>query len=233
MAALTSVAMAAAAFVGTHFLLSHPLRRPLVTRLGEQGFMGVYTVVALGTMAWMVHAYSAAPATVPLWDVGHGLWVLVTVIMWLASVLLIGSLFRNPAFPDPRVGQAPPPHPAGVFAITRHPMMWSFALWAIAHMLVFPLAANLVVTAAILVLALVGAALQDRKKVRTLPGFWPEWMRRTSFVPLAAFTAGRVSAASLWPGVPAIAGGTALWLAASWAHMPLAGVAAGIWRWLG
>lgn len=233
MAALTSVVMAAAAFVGTHFLLSHPLRRPLVTRLGEQGFMGVYTVVALGTMAWMARAYSAAPATGLLWDVGQGLWTLVTAIMWLASVLLVGSLVRNPAFPDPRIGQTPPPRPAGVFAITRHPMMWSFALWALAHMLVFPLAANLVVTAAILVLALVGAALQDRKKVQALPGFWPEWMRRTGFVPLAAFAAGRVSAASLWPGFPAMAGGTALWLAASWAHMPLAGVAAGIWRWLG
>lgn len=231
MAIVAPVVIAAFAFVGTHFALSHPLRSPLVARLGEQGFMGVYSLVALATMAWMAHAYSAAPATPPLWDVGPLLWLLVTAIMWIASVLLVGSFFRNPAFPDPRVEKSPPPEPAGVFAITRHPMMWSFALWTVAHMLVFPVAANFVVTAAILILALVGAALQDRKKVRMLAAFWPEWMRRTGFVPFAAFATGRVRLASLWPGIVAIAGGTLLWLAATWAHLPLAGVAAGIWLW--
>ena len=34
-------------FVGLHFLLSHPLRRPLVQRLGERAFQGVYSLIAL------------------------------------------------------------------------------------------------------------------------------------------------------------------------------------------
>lgn len=36
------VALAAAAFVGSHFALSHPLRGPLVARLGERGFLLLY-----------------------------------------------------------------------------------------------------------------------------------------------------------------------------------------------
>lgn len=36
--------IAATAFVGTHFLMSHPLRAPLVSRLGEKGFLGLYSL---------------------------------------------------------------------------------------------------------------------------------------------------------------------------------------------
>ena len=35
------------AFVGTHFLLSHPLRRPLVRAVGGRPFQGIYSIVSL------------------------------------------------------------------------------------------------------------------------------------------------------------------------------------------
>ncbi|MFX7922504.1 NnrU family protein, partial [Acinetobacter baumannii] len=50
---LTLLALASASFVATHFLLSHPLRAPLVKALGAGGFMGVYSLVAFGTLGWM------------------------------------------------------------------------------------------------------------------------------------------------------------------------------------
>ena len=81
---------AAAAFVGTHFLLSHPLRRPIAARLGEGGFLGVYSLVAAITLGWLALAYRAAPLTAPLWDVGDGLWALASVVMLVASILLMG-----------------------------------------------------------------------------------------------------------------------------------------------
>ena len=80
------VIAAAAAFVGTHFLLSHPLRSPLVKAVGANGFMGVYALVAFATLGWLAHAYRAAPATAPLWAVGEGIWGPVTLVMLLASV---------------------------------------------------------------------------------------------------------------------------------------------------
>jgi hypothetical protein len=36
-------------------------------------------------------------------------------------------------------------------------MMWAFALWGICHIAVYPVAANIIVAAAIIILALVGA----------------------------------------------------------------------------
>ena len=59
--ALVSLLAASIAFVGTHFALSHPLRAPLVGALGDGGFMGLYSVVAAGCMAWMYFAFTAAP----------------------------------------------------------------------------------------------------------------------------------------------------------------------------
>lgn len=229
---MSGLIIAVAAFIGSHFLLSHPLRAPLVARLGERGFLGVYSLVAIATLGWAAHVYTRLPEQPLLWPVGDGLWALASALMLAASVLFVGSLIGNPAMPDPTGVQRPAPDPRGVFAITRHPMMWSFAIWAIVHILVLPMPAQIVLAGGILILALVGAALQDAKKRRLQPQSWPEWQARTSYLPFAALASGRAawSAARLRPHD--WAGGIVIWLAATWAHIPLAGWAAGIWRWV-
>lgn len=223
------VIAAAAAFVGTHFLLSHPLRSPLVKAVGANGFMGVYALVAFATLGWLAHAYRAAPATAPLWAVGEGIWGPVTLVMLLASVLLMGSLLGNPALPGPPVAAAPAAA-RGMFSVTRHPMLWAFALWGLCHIAVYPIAANIVVAIAIIVLSLVGAALQDRKKEVLQPDLWRDWERKTSYWPFLAIAQGRARFGGFRPHD--LAGGVVIWLAATWAHIPIAGVAAGLWRWV-
>ena len=224
------VLIAAAAFVGTHFLLSHQLRAPLVARVGERGFAGIYSLVAFATLIWLARAYRAAPAGDPLWPVGDGLWAIATIVMLVASVLFMGSLVRNPALPDPGGKAKPVPEARGVYAITRHPMMWAFALWGGVHILVYPDPSNVALASAIIILALAGAHMQDRKKARLQPDFWPEWERRTSYLPFAAIVGGRARIGTL--GGHALGGGVVLWLAATWAHVPPAGWAAGMWRWI-
>ncbi|PKP93711.1 MAG: MFS transporter [Alphaproteobacteria bacterium HGW-Alphaproteobacteria-16] len=224
--------VACVAFVGTHFLLSHPLRKPLADRIGERLFLGLYSLVAFATLGWMAHVYAKLPDAAPLWPMGDALWAVATVIMLLAAILFVGSLIGNPALPDPTGRTKPVPAPRGVFAITRHPMMWAFGLWAVAHILIFPQPAQILLAFTIGFLALVGAALQDGKKRRLQPDFWPRWQGVTSYWPFAAIAQGRAQGAAAWPGALVTLGGVALWLAATWAHIPLAGWAAGIWRWL-
>ena len=226
---LEQVAAAAVAFVGTHFLLSHPLRSPIVKAVGANGFMGIYALVAFATLGWLAHAYRAAPATAPLWAVGEGIWGPVTLVMLLASVLLMGSLLGNPALPGPPVAAAPATA-RGVFSITRHPMLWAFALWGLCHIAVYPIAANIVVAIAIIVLSLVGAALQDRKKEVLQPDLWRDWERKTSYWPFLAIAQGRARFGGFRPHD--LAGGVVIWLAATWAHIPIAGVAVGLWHWV-
>ena len=225
------VLVAAVAFVGSHFALSHPLRGPLVRRLGEAAFMGVYSLVAAATLACVVWAFRAAPVTAPLWPVGNTIWGVATIVMLLASVLLMGSLIGNPALPTGGAPGAAPEAARGVFAITRHPMMWSVALWGFCHIAVYPMGKNIVVASAMIVLALVGAALQDRKKEQLQPAFWRSWEAKTSYWPFAAIAAGRARLMS-GVGMHALGGGLVVWLVATWAHMPIAGWAAGIWRWV-
>ena len=230
MEGLGPVAAAAAAFVGTHFLLSHPLRKPIVDTVGSAAFLGIYSAVAAATLGWLALAYLAAPAGTLLWPVGDGLWAAATVVMLLASILLMGSIVRNPALPNPGPPTAVPAEARGVFAVTRHPMMWAFALRGICHIAVYPVAANIIVAAAIIILALVGAALQDRKKEALQPDTWPHWEKKTSYWPFGAIVSGKARFGGF--GMHALAGGVVLWLAATWAHVPLAGSPAGIWRWL-
>ena len=227
MTGLGVLVLASTAFVGTHFAMSHPLRAPMVRALGERGFGLAYLVVSLVTFYGMVHYYSPAAAQAPAtyWDAGQIGWIVATLLMWVGSILLVGSLRRNPAFPT---GGKPVTHigaARGVFAITRHPMMWGFATWALVHAIVVPTAASLVLSAAIAILALGGAYGQDHKKEILVGEPWRDWMRRTSFVPL-----GRGIAS---PGAFAMIGGTLLWLAATWGHGALGYRPAGVWAFFG
>ena len=227
------LALACAVFVGTHFLLSHPLRELLVKALGAKAFLGLYSLVALATFGWVIWAFRAAPATTPAYLACEPAWIAATVAMWFASVLLAGSFFGNPALPAPGAVQSALRNPVGVFAITRHPMMWSFAIWAVVHLLIWPTRENHILATAILILSLLGALFQDGKKARLMGDAWRGWARRTAFVPFAGQVGGRVPWGAAWPGFVALGLGTLLWLGLTWGHGPLGGrMTAGIWFWL-
>lgn len=224
--ALAPLIAAALAFVGTHFALSHPLRAPLVRLTGDKGFPALYSLVALATFAWLVIEFRASPPAAPLWNgQGDGAWVFASALTLLAAVLFTGSFQGNPAMLDPRAAQLAAKGPHGVFHVTRHPMMWGFALWSAAHIAVSPTPRVLMLAGSVAVLALVGSHLQDRKKEALMGEAWQGWEAQTSY----------------WPRLGALgqAGtknwliGTVIWLAATWAHVWLAYVPAGLWRWVG
>lgn len=220
-------------FVGSHLALSHPLRDGLAARLGERGFQIVYSIVAIATFIMVVQAWRGMPPEPPLWAIDDPLWILTSLIVLFASILFIGSLIGNPALPAPHAARAAAATPRGVFAITRHPMMWGFALWAFAHVLVMPTTAQIILSATIIFLALVGSAGQDAKKARLMGDAWRQWAARTSFVPYARQVGGVTPWADTIPRPHALLGGIILWLVATWAHGALGYMVAGIWRWVG
>jgi uncharacterized membrane protein len=225
MSPLAMLALAALSFVATHFIMSHPLRPGLVERFGERRFQLAYTVIALGTFGWMVHAAGRVGDETPLWIAGDAAWLVASLLMWLGSILFIGSLRRNPAFPRVGSPMARIEDARGVFAITRHPMNWGFASWAMVHIIVDPTLSVLLLSAAILILALGGSVGQDVKKRQLLGEVWRDWEARTAVVPFWRGIA--------WPGTFAFVGGTILFFAATWAHGALGAMPAGLWRWFG
>ena len=219
---------ACAAFIGTHFLMSHPLRAPMVERLGANGFLGVYSLVSLATFGWMIWAFRQAPTGETLWPATDAIWIIASILTLLAAIFYCGSMIRNPAMPNPSpdAGAALAAKvPNGMFLVTRHPMMWSFALWGVGHILVAPRMDNFIFIGAIIFMALVGSWAQDVKKRATLGDAWRAWEGRTAFVP-------RLSQLPrigwrLWLA------GIALWLFATWAHNFFGAYDAGILRWIG
>jgi uncharacterized membrane protein len=217
---MLALAAAAAAFVGTHLLLAHALRGAIVRATGEKLFPAAYSLVAILTFIAMARAYGAAPL-VPLWSAPPALWAFAALLMLLAAILLVGSFTpRNAAL----LGAPTATRPTGVLAITRHPMMWSFALWALAHAMVAGHAASLILCAAIGGLAVAGAALQDGKKEAQQGSAWRAYAGRTAFIPFARGFA--------FPGWWPLAGGLALWLGATHAHPHLGAPAVPPWTWL-
>ena len=222
-----------ALFVGSHLMLSHPLRHGLASRLGERGFQIVYSIVAIATFIMLVQAWRGMPPEPPLWAGGEILWILASIIVLFASVLFMGSLIGNPALAAPGAAAAAQGAPRGVFAITRHPMMWGFALWAVAHVMVVPTPAQIILSGTIVFLALVGSAGQDGKKARLMGDAWRHWAARTSFIPFARQISGATPWGDTIPRPHALFGGIVLWLVATWGHGALGYMVAGIWRWVG
>lgn len=216
-----SLALATLAFVGTHLTMSHPLRPALVARLGERGFLGAYSLVSIITLGWMILAWRAAPPGAPFWIAPTAWWPIASGLMLVASILLVGSLSGNPAFPNIAGPPRAIPPPRGVFAITRHPMNMSFIFWALVHLSLSGSARNLIVAGGILLLALLGSLGQDRKKRFMFGQTWRDWEARTSFLPFAALLSGRAAWRHAFPGWMTLLGGTALWALATSYHAPM------------
>jgi uncharacterized membrane protein len=212
-----SLALATAAFVGAHLAMSHPLRAGVVKRVGERAFAGLYSLIAAIALIWMIVAWRAGDDLNPYWVAPLWWWPIASALMLAASTLLVGSLIGNPAFPRPGARPRAIPPPAGVFAITRHPMNWSFMLWALVHLSLSGSPRNLIVASGILLLGSAGSFGQDRKKERLLGESWREWEAQTSFIPFAALGKGRFGKR----GLIALAGGAVLWALATSYHAPL------------
>ena len=219
--AVVGLALATAAFVGTHLVMSHPLRPALVARLGDRGFLLLYALVAFATLGGMILAWRDAADPSPLWVAPLWWWPAASALMLIASILLVGSMVRNPALPHPGARPREIPPPKGVFAITRHPMNMSIMMWALVHVSISGSARNLIVAAGLFILALAGSIGQDRKKVGLIGEPWRQWQARTSFVPFAALLQGRVMWRDAAPGWIALVGGLVLWAAATSWHAPL------------
>lgn len=233
MTGTATLALATGSFVGTHLIMSHPLRATLVGKLGDRGFLGLYSLISFITLGWMIQAAMTAPAQAPLWVAPASVWHVGNIVMLLASILLVGSLIGNPAMVDPTGQPRFPAEARGVLAITRHPMMWSFILWAIVHAALWGSPGNLVIAGGIGLLSLVGALGQDVKKARIIGQPWRDWQARTSFIPFAALLSGRARWAAATPSAIALIGGFILWVGASYLHPMAGGPVAGPWMWIG
>lgn len=215
--------LACAAFLATHFVSSTPLRGALAGAMGEKAYQGVYSLAAFATLGWMIWAYGKAPVEV-LWP---GLRLVPSIVMPFAFILVAcGLLSRNPTLAGAGRLLEREDAASGILRITRHPMMWGFALWAGAHILARGELKATVFFGSFLVLALLGALSIDRRRAASAGEDWKRFAAATSFVPFAAIAAGRNRLVASEIGLRNPAIGLALYAVVFWFHPVLFGARA-------
>jgi uncharacterized membrane protein len=223
--AFLSLCVAGLAFAGTHVLLSSTrLRGALRDQLGENGFLAVYSLVAIVTFAWFIAAYARAPR-IALWTPSRWLALAPVALMPFAAILLVaGYTTPNPtAVAMERRARADDPAP-GILAVTRHPVMWAIGLWAVAHLVANGTLRDTVFFGLFALLALGGTVLIDRKKRLALGSNWVRLARASSNIPFVALVAGRARLRWREIGLLRVIAGLLLYAVLYRAHQILTGL---------
>ncbi len=202
-------------------LAGTPLREWLVGRIGEVPFRSLFSILSLGAIVFLVRSWSATPITLVWYAPGWLHWVLVAVMLpafvlfvaslarrnptlmpmgmpigtpmaapvGVAATLPAGVPWRGPATAAARTAVTQPPR--GIQRITRHPMLWSFVIWASVHIVGNGDIAAIVFFGTFLVTALAGMPSIDAKLARRDPALWQALSAATSIVPFTAIAQGR------------------------------------------
>lgn len=222
----SSLILAACAFVGLHLLPSTPLRGGLVRLMGENGYLAMFSVAAGAALIWYAAAYSAAPLR-EIWPVWPALrWVPLAVMPFAMVLLVCGYTTRNPmAVKQEKRFHADDPAP-GILKVTRHPIMWAIALWALSHLAANGDAASLIFFGGMAALALLGMPLMDHRRAEILGSAWGPFALTTSAIPFVAAIQGRAKPRLSEIGWWRIALGLAFYAGAIALHGPVLGPSA-------
>jgi uncharacterized membrane protein len=185
---LTQFLLALALFLALHMVPAIPaLRAKLVAAMGRRSYLVAYSLVSLLTLAWLFHA-ALQLDFVPLWDPAPWQAWFPLVLTPLALVLLLAGLASpNPASITLR---KPGLKPGAITTVTRHPVLWGFALWAGSHLVPNGDLRSLLLFGSLFAFALLGMVITDRRARRRLGAQWAEIDRTTSVLPFAAALAG-------------------------------------------
>jgi uncharacterized membrane protein len=184
------LALATVVFLATHYVSSTPIRSGLVAVLGENAYLGLYVLVSLVMLGWMIWAYTRAPYERLWWGEEFRVWAVV--LMPISLLLLVcGLLAPNPSAVRQESALRSMGEPRGILRVTRHPVLWGIALWAWVHLVSRGDAASLIFFGGFLLLALSGTVLQDARKYKAIGVDWQRFAGVTSNVPFAAIVQGR------------------------------------------
>jgi len=228
---MASLIAAAAFFLLIHLGVSGTrLRDSLVGRIGQNAYMGLFSLASVAGLVWLGFAYAGARGEV--WNTAH--WGInaatrhTQLLTQLLAMLLIvpGLVTPNPTSVQQEGALDRPDVVQGMLRITRHPFLWGAAIWALGHLLVNGDRASIVLFGTLLVLAVTGTSSIDAKRKRSLGESYEAFMAQTSNVPFAAILNGRQSLKLAEIGLWRIALGVAVWAILMLAHPMLFGVAA-------
>lgn len=215
-----------ALFLATHYLPARPgLRGACVARLGERGYLGLYSLVSLVLLGWLIMAAGRAPY-IQLWPYAPWQSIVPNVAMPMAILLAAFAIAApNPFSFGGRMAPDFDPARPGIAGITRHPLLWAIALWAGAHLVPNGNLAHVLLFCFFLAMAFAGMAILDwRARRRMGEARWAALARNTALIPFATALRGDLRLRG-FDAVPIrLAGFAAAYFVLLWSHGPVLGV---------
>ncbi|SCZ13738.1 NnrU family protein [Microvirga guangxiensis] len=191
------------AFLAAHLIPARPaLRSRLIDAMGRSTYLITYSILSVFLLSWLIVAARRAD-TVWLWDPAPWQWHIPFIAMPVAAFLLVaGAMSANPLSISLRYGTGPGP----ITAITRHPILWAFLLWAVSHIPPNGTVVALLLFGGMALFSVIGFVLLDLKARKRLgPERWRELAAGTSILPFATLLCGRARWKALRPLVlPAV-----------------------------
>lgn len=159
---------------------------------GEMVWKGLFSALSIAAIIWMARAYNAAPPGDILWAVGNWGRHVAAVLMALSVLFVVAGLtLANPTAMG-SAGALESEEPArGILRVTRHPVMWGFVLWGLAHLLNNGDLKSVIFFTTFTLLAAVGTRLIDAKRARAYGDLWVKYRDKTSNLPFVAIMEGR------------------------------------------
>jgi uncharacterized membrane protein len=194
---MTEFSLALSVFLAAHLIPTSPgLRSRLIATMGRTTYLSAYSVLSLGLLAWLILAAKRAEPVL-LWHPAPWQWHVPFLAMPVAAFLLISGLaWPNPLSISLRSGEEPGP----IVAITRHPVLWGFLIWAASHVPPNGSLVAVLLFGGMAAFSILGFFLLDLKARRRMGADrWHARSAGTSSVPFSALLQGRASWRSLRP----------------------------------
>lgn len=165
---MTHFLVALFVFVAAHLAPAMPGVRPRLVRLfGERAYLAAYSLLSVALLFWVAAAAINAPAII-LWPVSPLTYWAPIIVAPLAFMLIAAGLLEpNPFSVTLSKARFSIERP-GVVALSRHPVLLGFALWAAAHIPPNGVFAQLLFFGGMLAFAGLGARRLDKRKAAAL-----------------------------------------------------------------
>ncbi|MBD3647780.1 MAG: NnrU protein, partial [Pseudomonadales bacterium] len=133
---MSMLILASLAFLLTHLgMSSTPLRGALVNGVGENGFLGLYTIISFATLGAMIYTWLQIEQSGAVWVPGMAATAVARALIPFSFILIVaGVMAKNPTSVkmDAAVNEE---SVDGILKISRHPLQWGIFLWAVVHVI--------------------------------------------------------------------------------------------------
>ena len=182
------------AFLVLHIVPSQAgIRNNLVTRYGEKQYRIAYSLLSIALISWVIFATRKAPF-IALWSPEPWQYTFSINLMPWSFIFLFAALgAANPLSVALTAKSFDPVNP-GIVAITRHPVLWGFGLWGIAHIPSNGDLVSLVFFGGMALFAFVGMKrLETKKRIELEEKEYDKLIQTTSVIPFIAILTKRTS----------------------------------------